>query len=682
MIFTYFSFMKFETFPLINKTIALIVGILLGTFFSIPMEMLLFLFVVTMVLLGIVGFFYHKKSVNPVFFQLLSLFVFLQLGTFVLFAHQDKNQNKHYSHFLVENDAEILIEISDVLKKNQYNQQYFAKIKSLNKQEVLGTILVKTNVSDSLPPFEIGQIILCKTTIADLPRQKNPNQFEYANYLSNKEIFHEVALQKAQFLVVGKEEGWFQKVAATRQMLSQKFDETTLDPSNKGVIKALLIGIKQDVDAQTAAQYTEAGAIHLLAISGLHVSIIMYLFVFVLKPLKRFKHGTLLQTVLIILFLWGFAFLAGMSASVVRSVTMFSFVAIGLQLSHRGKNIYNTLAISAFLLLIFHPFFLFDVGFQLSYLAVISIVTFQPYFSRILKRPKNTIVGYFHDVFTVSLAAQLGVLPLSIFYFHQFPGLFFLTNMVVIPLATPILGFGILALIFGFFTSIPMWLTFILDILLHIMNVYIAFVAHFEDFIFRNIPINLTLLLLSYLVLLFFGFCAKKGFKNYFIPFLVSVILLQIGFVYTDYKHLKEEKYWVLHQYRNSVLMTQNEQKTTIYSANPSLVNNKVIENIAQAHFSEIDSIKLLRNVYSIGKKKMLIIDSLGVVPDGLNPDILWITQSPKINFDRILASQNPEKVIVDGSNKPYLIKMWKASCASKKIPVHVTFEQGFYEFE
>jgi competence protein ComEC len=152
-----------------------------------------------------------------------------------------------------------------------------------------------------------------------------------------------------------------------------------------------------------------------------------------------------------------FGIVAGLAPSVVRSVTMFSFVAIGQHL-RRSVNIYHTLLGSILLILLVQPKFLFDVGFQLSYLALFFILWLHPLLSRLLE-PKNKILKYIWEILSVSFAAQIGTLPLSLYYFHQFPGLFFITNLVIIPLTGFIMGLGVVVMVLAFVNLCPYFLS-------------------------------------------------------------------------------------------------------------------------------------------------------------------------------------------------------------------------------
>ena len=149
------------------------------------------------------------------------------------------------------------------------------------------------------------------------------------------------------------------------------------------VVIALILGQQQDISKEVLRDYQYAGAVHILSVSGLHVGFILLFITTLLKPIPNSRKGTIVKLIITLVSLWAFGLLAGMAPSVVRSVTMFSFVAIGLFL-RRSVNIYHSLLVSMLLILLFRPSFLFDVGFQLSYLALFFIVWLQPLFKSIL----------------------------------------------------------------------------------------------------------------------------------------------------------------------------------------------------------------------------------------------------------------------------------------------------------
>ena len=253
-----------------------------------------------------------------------------------------------------------------------------------------------------------------------------------------------------------------------------------------GIIQALLLGQRNSISTETYDNYKDAGAVHILAVSGLHIGILLLLLQFLFRPLEILPKGRTIKLVVIVLLLWCFAFLAGLSASVVRAVTMFSFVAYALYLN-RPSNTFNILALSMFfILLLFNPMLLFQVGFQMSYAAVFSIVWIYPMLQRFWT-PKNSVLQKIWQLLSVSIAAQLGVLPISLFYFHQFPGLFFISNLLIVPFLGLLLGMGILVMVLALLDILPDFLVLWYNRIISLMNSVVEWVAQQEAFIFKNI---------------------------------------------------------------------------------------------------------------------------------------------------------------------------------------------------
>ena len=233
-----------------------------------------------------------------------------------------------------------------------------------------------------------------------------------------------------------------------------------------GIAEALLIGYKEDLDKDLVQAYSNAGVVHIIAISGLHLGLIYIMLNWIFGILPFIKKSKVVKTILLLACLFLFSLLTGAAASVLRSAVMFTFIVIGRNF-FKASSIYNSLAVSAFMLLCYDPYFLWDVGFQLSYLALIGIVTLQQPIHRLLY-VKNKWLDKIWGLVSVTLAAQISTFPICIFYFHQFPNLFFITNLVAVPLSTVILfaeifmlalsWWPIVAAVIGRITSWMIWL--------------------------------------------------------------------------------------------------------------------------------------------------------------------------------------------------------------------------------
>jgi len=285
------------------------------------------------------------------------------------------------------------------------------------------------------------------------------------------------------------------------------------------------MALREKLGDEIKQSYRVSGAVHILAISGLHVGILYIVLFYSLSFLKRRPWGKIVFVLVIMTALWFFALLTGLSPSVLRASTMFSFVLIGQTLS-RYSNVYNSLAISAFILLFINPLLIFNVGFQLSYCAVLGIVILQPRLHNNLMRSRLWLVDKISGLVAVSIAAQLATFPLSLYYFHQFPVYFWLTNIIVIPLATLILYFGFLFFIFSFQPLIAGFLGKLQAIFISGMNISVETIREFPLSIIDGINISETESLILYCIVIFTSllFIRKKG--AFFLPVLGSILLL------------------------------------------------------------------------------------------------------------------------------------------------------------
>ncbi|MFK5972625.1 MAG: ComEC/Rec2 family competence protein [Flavobacteriaceae bacterium] len=366
-----------------------------------------------------------------------------------------------------------------------------------------------------------------------------------------------------------------------------------------------------------------------------------------------------------------------LTSSVIRAVTMFSFVAYARYLNRPG-NTFNILALSMFFILLINPSLLFQVGFQMSYAAVFAIVWIYPLLQKFWY-PKNVVLRKMWQLLSVSIAAQLGVLPISLFYFHQFPGLFFVSNMVIVPFLGLILGIGILVIVLSLLHLLPNFMVEAYNVLIRSMNNVIAWVAQQEAFVFKDISFDAVQLIISYAILIGLVLVATKASFKRTRALLTSIIAFQIWLLYTTYDVHTKEDVLILHQNRNSMLLFRKGNKLKLLSSNPE-PNKKIITDYKLAE--RIGTIEQgpLENSYRVSQQNLYIMDSLRIYPPNKNrPDYVLLTQSPRLNLERFIDSVRPRVIIADGSNYKRDIKRWKASCDKRKLPFHYTGEKGAY---
>ncbi|WP_375241144.1 ComEC/Rec2 family competence protein, partial [Polaribacter sp.] len=454
----------------------LILGICLQFYYEIWQYGFLKLSVVFSVFL-VLNILNIKKQLTTI----TSFLIYFFIGVSVTFLNDSRNYKNHYGNFNKE-DEQVLLKVTKVLKPGNYYQKYIAEIIGLNQHKTRGEVLLNVQKDTIDLRFSIDDQLYVKPIFKELIPPLNPYQFNYKSYLAKQGIYHQIFIEKEQYqisnLVETSVAGFAEKI---RNNIITSLEKRSFSNDELAVIKALLLGQRQDISKSLLTDYQNAGAIHILAVSGLHVGILLLILTFILRPIDRFKNGKYIKAIGIIVFLWMFAFIAGLSASVVRAVTMFSFVAIGQSFQKKTLIEFSLITSMLFLLLV-KPMFLFDVGFQLSYLAVFGIIWVQPKLDS-LYVPKYYLDKKIWQLLTVSIAAQVGILPLSIYYFQQFPGLFMLSNIVIIPFLGIILVAGIVVIILSVLNILPQFLADFYGIIISLMNSFVRFISRQEQFL-------------------------------------------------------------------------------------------------------------------------------------------------------------------------------------------------------
>lgn len=671
--------MKLLAFVPIKLTLLLIIGILVGHFFSFDSRYALGLIALLFVILGLVyRFDLNKKSV---WFGIVTGLTTIALGVFIILNAQPKARTHHYSKRTPETTNVWHLKIREVLKPTSFSERYIASIHQLNGSHATGKLILNRSLSDSLPPLQVDAELSSVSELSEINPPLNPYQFNYKKYLEQLGVNHQLNLATNNYVVKEKSSKTVFGIAANaRNHIIKQLKNEGFGQEELGVIQALLLGQRNDISKETYNNYKNAGAVHILALSGLHIGILLLVLQFLLRPLDSLPQGKKIRLLLTVLLLWGFAFLAGLSASIVRACTMFSFVAYALYLN-RPSNTFNILALSMFFILLFiNPNLLFQVGFQMSYAAVLAIVWIYPLLQK-LWYPKAKPIRYVWQLLSVSVAAQFGVLPISLFYFHQFPGLFFISNILIVPALGIILGTGILVVILSLINLLPDRLAWFYNEVISYMNTIVAWVAQQENFIFKQISFDAIQLLLSFSI--FFTFVqalTKTNFKRVTL-FLVSFLCFQCYTIFQEVTEGRQTEVLLLHQAKNTLLIDRIGSVAKVYTSDSTLSQTPITDLKIGKRIKTIQ-FDTLANSYLMDGKSLIIIDSLGSYPKEKSAAGYLLTNSPKINLDRFISTTNPTEIIADGSNYTSYVNRWKATCLKRKIPFHYTGEKGFYKFE
>lgn len=430
----------FQRIPFLRITSLFISGILIQHFYHPNFHIIAVLLALLLVLLLL---FWHNTSFTSVRFQNVVLSasvivsgIFYPINT-IGGKLSEFIQKEYFLAEVCQNPAE---------KAKTYQTVLILENDNHSRKEKVVAYFSKSSFSSSI---RTGDQLIILAKPQPIKNAGNPYEFDYQKMMAERGITHSVYLDAGTYLKTGKQIRTIGNLAEiTRDKLITKFPEVLPNREERSVVSALTLGYRTEIAQDTLDYFASTGAMHVLSVSGLHVALIYMILGFFLSFLKRGKSGRILFAGVMIFLLWSYAFISGFSPPVQRATMMFTFVIIGENM-RRPVNIYNSLSASALFLMLINPNVLFDVGFQLSYLAILGIVLIQPVLFESISLT-NRILRWTWGLFTVSVAAQLVTFPLGIYYFNQFPNLFWLSNFVVVPVTTLIMWLS-----FAFFAFIP-----------------------------------------------------------------------------------------------------------------------------------------------------------------------------------------------------------------------------------
>ena len=675
--------MKPLNLVIIKLTLCLGIGIALSYIFSITLIQSIWLTIFAFSAQCITFLVVRHQFKKTIWFGLFTYILLCCIGSLIHNLHHQRNFQNHYTkHISPDNQVQncFIFRINKCLKPNTYNDKYIVELLKINGSPMNGKLLLNIGKDSLQSKYKVDDILVTYGNLRGIHSPLNPYQFDYKAYLEKQYIYHQITTKNTSVLKLDSEIRTLSGYAASfRDLINTKLMQFNFKAEELAIINAILLGQRQDMSKAIYDSYTKAGAIHILAVSGLHIGIILLILNAILKPMEHLKRGKPIKVCIIIVLLWSFAIIAGLSASVTRAVTMFSIVAIGMHWK-RPSNVYNSLCISAFLLLLYKPMFLFDIGFQMSYIAVIAIVSVQPIFAGLWK-PRWKITNYLWQIFTVTLAAQLGVFPISLYYFHQFPGLFLVSNLAIVPFLGIILGFGILIIALALVNSLHQTMAGLYGYIISAMNLIIDWVAKQESFLIKNVSFGIIHVVACYFVIITAVILWKKPSFRSLASFLAAILLAQGVWIFND-RNTSGHSFTIFHKSRHTLLGYKKNSSLKLSHNLDSLAisKDKVISNYCTGLFIDRVEHTALESVFLYQGKTILVIDSLGAYNvKSFRPDYVLLRNSPQLNLERMIDSIHPKYIIADGSNYRSYIKHWESTCLKRRLPFHDTGKKGAF---
>ncbi|PRY53034.1 competence protein ComEC [Arcticibacter pallidicorallinus] len=638
---------------------------------------------------------------------------FTHTGSFLL-----GQQKQHFSKLHAE---QLLVEICSEPQEKSSVIRFEALVRSAvyssSHSHAEGRLLISClKDSSSKLNLTIGELLLVPANFSDIQGPANPGEFDYRSYMGNKCVWHQTFLTTAELTRVGETSGnLFYEAVKLRQKVVRKLEGYIVDREAAAVISTLLLGYKADLSREILNTYSATGVMHVLSVSGMHVAIVAALAGYLFGFWKGRKIN-IVQALLIVLFVWLYTLLSGLSAAACRSAVMISFVIAG-RLINRNADMINCVSAAAFFQLLIRPFWLFDVGFQLSYIAVFGLVIFYPPIHAKLKF-KSAAIQAIWSYIAFSLAAQVATFPLCLHYFNQFPVYFLASNLFIMLPVTVVMYAGVGFLLMAFFppfASMPLrCLASVMEYGISLLNAGLRFIEKLPFSSLHGYHLHITFYMLIYVLIGFLFVVMTKRSKMAI--WCTLILSLCIASIYTvSGLTIWKKKSVVFYAIRNHVAVTFNrrgiatvlsdmevDDKSLAYSVMPLLRNRNLrIDKFVHldGFLEETDRRASARRV-RFQNLEFEIIDDECLIPGTPVPTsildrsqhqvanslsrkrIIFLHNNPALALPLFIKTQNIGYVVIGMKNTERNIDRWLTQADSLGIPCHSLKRSGALELD
>ena len=617
------------------------------------------------------------------------------LGSFVTWQNDIRHDQSWFGNSLREGD-QLVIRVDEPLSEKTKTFKATGVVESLVRNDTLipclGKVLLYLPRDSVSAALHYGDRLLVPARFQPIRNSGNPGAFDYEQFAAFQQVFHQVFLKSGDWsLLPGRNANPFRQFVYTARTAVLASLRKTMPPEKDelGLAEALLIGYTNDLDKDLVQAYTNTGVVHIIAISGMHLALIYMMLVWLFDRIPGLRRIKLLQLILILGCLWLFSFMTGGCASILRAAVMFSFISTGKYLSRRS-SIYNSLASSAFVLLWYNPYFLWDVGFQLSYLAIVGIILFQrPFYS--LLTVKNRLLDELWKLVSVSLAAQVLTLPICIYYFHQVPVLFLLANIIAVPVSGIILYAEIVLLIVSPVPVLGLYAGKITSWMLDIMNGAIRWIDQFTFSVWDRIQATILSTVLLYAIIIILTAWLFTKDKKWFHVALSLILVFVINNTIFQWRVAQQQKLIVYNIPRMQAIDIVNgnafqfagdaqlsiEGQLSHFHLYPSRVElglHETKNTLSGLFHQDI--------FYRLGNRNMVMINRPLVfepVQQKIGVDLIIISNNPSIQIQELAEVFNCKHYVFDASNSLWKIAKWEADCSALHLQGYSVPEQGAY---
>lgn len=588
----------------------------------------------------------------------------------------------------------VMVAIDEPLVAKEKSYKATASVmyvfKEGKKINASGSIIIYLKKDSLNYTLRAGDRILFSRDLQEIRNAGNPGGFDYKRYALFNGITHQVYLtDKNYHRLSGNDLPWYQSwLLQSRNYVLTAIKTHIKGAKEQGLAEAMLIGYKDDLDKSLLQSYTNTGVVHVIAVSGMHLALLYWLLNLLFALLLRKKKTQWLHAALVLSLLWFFSFITGGAASIVRAAVMFTFITVGKQIN-RNASIYNILAASAFCQLCYNPYWLWDVGFQLSYAAVLSIVVFyKPIYNLLFI--KNKILDAIWQLAAVSIAAQILTTPIALYYFHQFPVYFLLSNLVVVPVSTVVLVATLVLVLLSPVKAIAAFIGHLLNGLIWWLNTFIGRMEGFPLAVWSGININLAQSFLLFVFIAGMGFWLMSQRKSGFWWAMSSLGVFLLIRAASFYDAGKQQKLIVYNANRYAAMDIITGRNYAYYGdakalANTSMMNyvmnpSRILHRVTAAPQPAAD--RQSDNALIFHNKKIVRISqplqkSVERVP--LQADLVILSDNPRLYISDLVKMVKPSQIVIDGSVPAWKARYWVRDCDSLQIACYNVATSGAF---
>ena len=674
---------NFKSIPFFKILFPYLIGIICALQFGLFLNIHVFCLISFLVIF--LTFLFQKFYKQTLHFKKALYIVSINVFLFLLayescYLYNAKNNSSHYSQYVEPNSQRFVAVVTDIPISTEKFIKLNVQLEAIESKHIWHYAEGNTMIyikNDSSINLTIGDKLFLNSKFSYLSRPKNPDEFDYKTFLENKNIFHTVFANSNQIQLISNHNQVNVSLLGTtiKAHLVSVLRNSGLSQEAFSICSALLVGYDDEIDGDVMQSFSHSGTLHVLSVSGMHTAVLYGVLIFLFSLIDKYDNYKKTKFVFVMLFLWVFVLITGLSPSILRAALMLSLVLFGKTFYRQG-NSYNTLLLSAFILLLYNPYLIKDVGFLLSYSAVFGIMYLYPTLQKVHVFENKILQNLWSGVL-ISVAATLFTLPISLYFFHQFPIWFVFSNLIIIPISMIIMGSAVLFLVFYKIAFINQILVFVINgatnVMLWVAQLtddsrygYVDFISFSKlDFLFMCLVIALFLIIIT-----------NKQYK-YVMALGIIIIVWTTSSIYNSYKAKQIQEFLVFHEKNKSTLVLR--VGNSVYG-NFKELSEKDFQRHVKPYLLTIPDLKTINTVGNLLRCSSTIIlnvNHLGVLQDSIQPNYIVVSNDTPIELTTNYKTK--PVIIADCSNSYKFVKKLKKQCAHLEIPFYSVKESGAF---